>query len=1755
MESGRDPVCEVLWEKKALDTDASIGVEDVHVDDLVLLYKTGVHAYVQLKETAPRGGWTVRHFVEQRVAAQFFRQWSARPEEERPRTILRLASGGSIAPIRDIVDVALRSRTTRELRSAEGSVTATGDVAALAIALQLRADDPDLLAFLQTIDAIHLPDAAGLTAWITRTLVGFGANAAALSDRLVRLVGESKHAGHGARASYTREALIDRLIRDGMPVDDLIGAGVLPAAPLTTAIAWATHRAAIVRQFERFRLYGLDVATPVFADLAKLFVPPYVAKSYRDDSDRMHPELEMERRMRRGGMRFDLRDERDFLHGHRHGGGMLLSELFAEARRFGFVAGPGTGKTTTLRWLALVSAMDDDEGRKQRLEAGLPATPLIPVYVSFRQFARRVRSRDLQGVPGRVGLVADFLAAQLESGLLGTPPSRERALQAAEWLLKSEETLLLFDGLDEVSDASMRETLFAAVTDLVQNYEQPRVIIATRPSGIRALRLSTKLPFYEPLPLDEPQRAAFARKWYAAVRTDGSMLLDPATSEARGANLAAAAEALSDLTANPLLLSILALIHFNRGGGVPVDRATLYDHATSAMLGHWDRDAAGRDLGDDAIPRNWSDVLRLTPEQIRGVMEDVGWRLHVSRQAEIGAAPLAQMLADAIATIAPGGHTPPERASVMLRLLADRSGLLLEREPGVFSFTHLSFRDYLGARFRVRIDQGDLRQLADLAHDDAHDELVRFAVGVLRLAPDGRQKTRAFLTQITLVAPMLAASALLDAPDSDLPPATIEALAHGVWRDAMGGPSDRQITSQVLRTLLARATDSDTLLLALVARSTQYPHHDGPTELPIRALLARPAGALAPALAWVLTRVAHLPLPDSRHHERERGPHGWHMRSQLRAVAGLLLVESGADVTDHVDALATCLGDRFPAAGGDPRGAPKERAHRILLAALIDEATRKTVQTRLRSLATAKYAEADKRAVVRLLVEARVPATVATAQILTDALKQGWERQDASALLAEWLAEPASTAAVSRALERALLSDTEAVRRTSGRLLGRVTLPISPANDRADDEREDEQRIGRIVALLNDPATAVDACATLDDELWDSDESVAWQAARALAAADRWETPGLAQAFVRVGFASERRQDLATDVLRRMFADPRSARATRAALLEGSKHATDRVAGVSALFLIETSGASGTAHDTRHIQAALRDESTFRRAVPHIDAFLKSESADATIGLLVGYINGNKPNATIAGEIALLLAAHGERAHPAVIRALVSYGFSVSYLRPQAMAVLRTLLDDRESTTETRRILGKALEADSRDLAWSAARLLCERGSFTEEHLPNVLAAKGLAHGDETERETARGWVAEIYSRPRLAKEMREALERAISGAIHVSEHNRNYDLGWEAARCLIAARAYEDDDLAEALITAGFGRRARHAEALAFLRTVAESRAELAADVEEQLWRKLRESKDEDMRWGTACAVLDLFPDGVREMAALSMRSADSDVRDSDGNGKERATVARATLGGLLRALLNEEKERDNARQRMDAMLPVDLAPAARDAQSFLLSRRGDDDDRKTAFLAAEYMLATDGYSTKEIASALVEGGLRDDALRERAATALDALRADAMTEGIVADALGAALWSSDAVVGAAAAAYLASRGDSRSPGIIRALVRGVPGRPRRGWSPETHVEARLRDGETRNATLGVLAAVLFDDSEELPYTAARLLLVNGGPVTPRILDVLDRAAHGGNALGPLALLSLTARVAEVRAAAGSERRNALATAIGVDP
>lgn len=235
-------------------------------------------------------------------------------------------------------------------------------------------------------------------------------------------------------------------------------------------------------------------------------------------------------------------------------GTLELAVVLREKRRVGIIGGPGSGKTTTLKWLALVSALPGNEGREARLKAGLPADPLLPLFVRFRRLADRIQARGLDGIAGRVGLVAEFLAAELEAGMAGKLPSKREALEMAEALLASDNCIFLFDALDEVPDPAVRARLFDAVADLMERYRQPRVVVSSRPYAFREERAPIDLALFEPLPLNRNGRRVFARQWYRAVRTHLGDSLTELDAEARAEDLAKSAEALADLAENPLLL-------------------------------------------------------------------------------------------------------------------------------------------------------------------------------------------------------------------------------------------------------------------------------------------------------------------------------------------------------------------------------------------------------------------------------------------------------------------------------------------------------------------------------------------------------------------------------------------------------------------------------------------------------------------------------------------------------------------------------------------------------------------------------------------------------------------------------------------------------------------------------------------------------------------------------------------------------------------------------------------------------------------------------------------------------------------------------------------------------------------------------------------------------------------------------------------------------------------------------------------------
>lgn len=1090
----RDPLVEVLWEKKALDLRAGAGAEQVCVDDAIVRVRSGRCIYVQVKQAAPRGGWSLREFAKSGVAAQFWTQWLSKTPEDRPATILRIASAADVTPIKMLVDVALRSRTPAELLSDESSEETLKDVQVLAKALSVSPDKQELLDFLKSLQAEQLPAADELEGLIIRSLSPFGVQAAAVAQHLIRLVARSKHAGPSARSAHDHETLLAALREQGVTDEALIGAGLVASGRVHEASFWDAYRAEIVKSFRTFRVYGLNVERAVFADLPSLFVPLKLAPiADRKKAGEREASKQRERRSLTESVLADARD-REPDEPVEAVGALELSAVLREKRRFGLIGGPGSGKTTTLKWLALVSALPGDEGREARLKCGLPAEPLLPLFVRFRRLADRIQARGLDGIAGRVGLVAEFLAAELEAGLAGKLPSKREALEMAEELLTSDNCIFLFDALDEVPDSDVRGRLFDAVADLMQRYPKPRVVISSRPYAFREDRAPVELASFEPLPLSRSGRRVFARQWYRAVRThlgDGLTDLD---AEARADDLAKSAEALADLAENPLLLSILALVHFNRQG-LPVERSTLYDHATLAMLGHWERDPAGRDLGDGVIPADWGPTLRLPEALVRRVVECLACDVQHRDQGggEFSKEVAIEALARGLGTAASmSAAQAADRAPLLLQLLVERSGIVQERSPGVFGFVHLSFQDYLAARWFVGAGEHGLSELASIAAEARHAEVVRFAVAILAADQRAEADERALrlVREVATRDAVLAAACLFEAPRLQLTEEAVQQLARRVWGECASmwrRHHHPMVASRLVWTLLERSARADELLLEFLTLGSNGHRRPMEGEMEVSLLISRPPISISGRLGWMLRQL------------ERAGEHGSWM--PLWSIAALLMIEGGsAKPKDHLAALVRLLGEEHWNHAG--RGTLSERAERILHDFGVGE-DRQDVAQALEAAVRASDEGGDSDRIAcgaaKLLLSLGLAVSVNPNDVLVQrGLKASYRHTELCRDLRVFLDDERHREATASALERGLTSDNDDVRRGSARVLKEAGIAGPPLAVLLDDEEQDKGRSEKLRSLAADPARKESTIAGLAEALWDERETVSWRATQAL---------------------------------------------------------------------------------------------------------------------------------------------------------------------------------------------------------------------------------------------------------------------------------------------------------------------------------------------------------------------------------------------------------------------------------------------------------------------------------------------------------------------------------------------------------------------------------------------------------------------------------------------------------------------------------
>ena len=330
------------------------------------------------------------------------------------------------------------------------------------------------------------------------------------------------------------------------------------------------------------------------------------------------------------------------------------------------LGGPGTGKTTVLKYLALTFAQGLQDKRLDQNQ------PRLPIFVSLRMVAAQNEEQAL----------ADLLAAQCQAAGCRVDAS------FFDQRLRRGACIVLLDGLDEVADQDQRRRVAAWISRQHDACANNPFVVTCRVAGFKEEYLPPRFLRLDIEDFNEEDVAHFAHNWCLAVEvmTRGDSDASRRRGERAGQDLIAAVQAnqrVKELAINPLMLSIIALVHRYRAR-LPDKRVDLYSECVDVLLGHWDE---AKDM-----------PVKVAPAQALQLLQPLALWMHQQKQgddqpqAERGE--IEPILAEYLPTIG----LQADQAGPLLDSIRDRSGLLVERSLDVFAFQHLTFQEYLTAR-------------------------------------------------------------------------------------------------------------------------------------------------------------------------------------------------------------------------------------------------------------------------------------------------------------------------------------------------------------------------------------------------------------------------------------------------------------------------------------------------------------------------------------------------------------------------------------------------------------------------------------------------------------------------------------------------------------------------------------------------------------------------------------------------------------------------------------------------------------------------------------------------------------------------------------------------------------------------------------------------------------------------------------------------------------------------------------------------
>jgi formylglycine-generating enzyme required for sulfatase activity len=407
----------------------------------------------------------------------------------------------------------------------------------------------------------------------------------------------------------------------------------------------------------------------------------------------------------------------------------LCTEAVQQYPRLLLLGAPGGGKSTFIRHLAWSLARRglDQRDSATALFGWDDAHRLLPIILPLRTLAGRIA---VEGAHETTVFAA--LRNEMQSCCMHQVDDMLRAA------LDRGTALLLCDGLDEVPITSSTGQSAARITTLVTlrafatMHPSARIVVTCRSRAFADdLRTQIGWPVETLAPFTLGQVRHFVPAWYGELVAKKQ--ITPEQAERLGTSLVESIIASTKLTAmaeTPLLLTLMALVLFNKGE-LPRDRPQLYERILDLLLGQWDQVREGSSLAEAIGLPDWGS------ERFRPLLDQLSYQAHVAGSSEDGRGRLGRgVLYTALIDFFTVAQVPEPWAAAArwLDYVEQRSGLLAPDGQDSYVFAHLTLQEHCAGRHIALNSENPVDLVMELRTDDRWREPIFLGAGLMHPA-------------------------------------------------------------------------------------------------------------------------------------------------------------------------------------------------------------------------------------------------------------------------------------------------------------------------------------------------------------------------------------------------------------------------------------------------------------------------------------------------------------------------------------------------------------------------------------------------------------------------------------------------------------------------------------------------------------------------------------------------------------------------------------------------------------------------------------------------------------------------------------------------------------------------------------------------------------------------------------------------------------------------------------------------------------